>query len=105
MATATRNSPAKHTKPRGHAGGNVPKGNQDFLFGKDNYTWMIAGFILIMIGSFLLAGGKSPDPAQFNRDEIYSFRRVTLAPVLIVLGFAIEAYAIMKKPKEKEEVK
>jgi hypothetical protein len=76
----------------------VPKGNQVFLFDRSNYMWMAAGFALIMIGFFLMTGGKSPDPHKFNYDEIYSFRRVTLAPILIVLGFVIEVYAIMKKP-------
>src|SRR5690606_27622427 len=76
----------------------VPKGNQVFLFDRSNYTWMIAGVILILIGLVLMAGGKSPDPHQFNYDEIYSFRRITLAPVLMMIGFALEVYAIMKKP-------
>ncbi len=76
----------------------APKGNQVFLFDRGNYTWMIAGFVLIIAGFFLMTGGKSPDPTKFNYDEIYSFRRVTLAPVLIMLGFVIEVYAIMKKP-------
>ncbi len=73
--------------------------NQTFLFDKENYMWMIGGVALILIGFMLMAGGKSPDPHQFNYDEIYSFRRITLAPIVILLGFAIEVYAIMKKPK------
>lgn len=77
---------------------NVPKGNQVFLFDKTNYTWMIAGVVLILISLFLMAGGKSEDPHQFNYDEIYSFRRITLAPIIMMIGFAIEVYAIMKKP-------
>ena len=76
----------------------APKGNQVFLFDKNNYTWMIAGVALIIIGLFLMSGGKSPDPHKFNHDEIYSFRRITLAPIVIMLGFAVEIYAIMKKP-------
>lgn len=79
-----------------------PKGGQVFLFDKDNYTWMIVGFLLIIIGFFLMAGGKSPDPTKFNYDEIYSFRRVTLAPILIMLGFVMEVYAIMKKPRQQD---
>lgn len=80
----------------------IPKGNQVFLFDRDNYTWMIAGFVLIIVGFFLMAGGKSPDPTKFNYDEIYSFRRVTLAPLIIMLGFLIEVYAIMKKPRQQD---
>jgi hypothetical protein len=78
----------------------VPKGNQVFLFDKSNYTWMIAGVVLILISLLLMAGGKSEDPHQFNYDEIYSFRRITLAPIIMMIGFAIEVYAIMKKPAE-----
>ncbi len=71
-----------------------------FLFDKENYMWMIGGMLLIFIGFMLMSGGKSPDPHKFNYDEIYSFRRITLAPIIILLGFAVEVYAIMKKPKE-----
>ncbi|MBS1783098.1 MAG: DUF3098 domain-containing protein [Bacteroidetes bacterium] len=79
----------------------APKGNQSFLFDKSNYTLMIAGVVLIFIGLALMPGGKSPDPHKFNYDEIYSFRRITLAPILMMIGFAIEVYAIMKKPVSK----
>lgn len=80
---------------------NEPKGNQVFLFDRSNYTFMIAGVVLILIGFVLMSGGKSPDPHQFNYDEIYSTRRITIAPLLILIGFAIEVYAIMKKPADK----
>jgi hypothetical protein len=73
--------------------------NQDFLFDKENYMWMIGGVVLILIGFFLMAGGKSPNPHEFNYAEIYSFRRITLAPLVLLLGFGIEIYAIMKRPK------
>lgn len=79
---------------------NAPKGNQVFLFDKSNYTLMIAGVAIILLGFVLMSGGKSPDPNKFNYDEIYSFRRITLAPIMILLGFAVEVYAIMKKPAE-----
>ena len=79
---------------------NEPRGNQTFLFDKSNYTWMIGGVVLILIGFMLMSGGKSPDPHQFLYDEIYSFRRITLAPIVILLGFALEVYAIMKKPAD-----
>src|SRR5690242_12332148 len=73
---------------------NVPRGNQVFLFDSNNYKWMAAGVALILIGFFLMAGGKSPDPHKFLYDEIYSFRRITLAPLVILIGSAIEIYAI-----------
>jgi hypothetical protein len=69
------------------------------IFEKENYLWMIIGGALILTGILLMMGGKSPDPKVFNADEVYSFRRITLAPILIVGGLIVEIYAIMKKPK------
>jgi hypothetical protein len=69
------------------------------LFTRDNYTWMLAGIVVMAIGFFLMAGGKSADPQQFNDHEIYSTTRITIAPILIMAGFIIEIFAIMKKPK------
>jgi hypothetical protein len=70
-----------------------------FLFDKTNYYIMFGGLALILLGFALMAGGKSPDPHVFNEKEIYSFRRITLAPILIIAGFVVEAVAIMRKPK------
>ncbi len=70
------------------------------LFSKDNYMWMLAGIAVMALGFFLMAGGKSPDPTKFNDNEIYSTTRITIAPMLIMAGFIIEIFAIMKKPKE-----
>jgi hypothetical protein len=70
------------------------------MFNKENYLWMGIGIAVMAIGFILMAGGKSPDPNQFLRDEVYSFRRITLAPILILIGFVIEIYAIFKKPKD-----
>lgn len=67
------------------------------FFGKSNYTWMLIGAACIVIGMFLMSGGKSPNPDVFNADEVYSFRRITLAPIVIIIGFIIEIYAIFKK--------
>ncbi|WP_205508712.1 DUF3098 domain-containing protein [Longitalea arenae] len=69
------------------------------LFTKDNYKWMIAGIILVALGIILMAGGKSEDPNVFKENEVYSVRRITIAPILILLGLGIEVYAIFKKPK------
>lgn len=77
----------------------APRGNQTFLFDKRNYMWMAIGLGCILLGFFLMAGGKSPDPSKFNYEEIYSFRRITLAPVVMMIGFGIEVYAIMLKRK------
>ncbi len=69
------------------------------LFGKQNYIWMLMGVVMISIGMFLMAGGKSPDPKVFNPKEVYSATRITIAPIIILLGFCMEVYAIFKKPK------
>lgn len=67
-----------------------------FLFGKKNYTIMLIGLAVIGLGFVLMAGGGSDNPEVFNED-IYSFRRIRLAPTLVLIGLAIEIYAIMVK--------
>jgi hypothetical protein len=69
------------------------------LFEKQNLWLMLTGAAVIAIGMLLMAGGKSKDPAVFNYDEVYSFTRITLAPLLIIAGLVIEIYAIFKKTK------
>ncbi len=71
------------------------------LFTSDNIKWMVIGVVVIVLGLLLMSGGKSNDPNVFNPDEVYSWRRVTLAPLLVVGGLVIEIFAIMKKPKPK----
>ncbi len=71
----------------------------DFALGKQNYILLLIGFGIILLGFLLMMGGGSSDPKVFN-EEIFSFRRITLAPIIVLLGFAFEVYAIMKKPKE-----
>lgn len=71
-----------------------------FALGKENYKLMAIGFAIIVIGFILVSGGGSEDPNVFNPD-IFSFRRLTIAPILLLFGFVFEIYAIMKKPKEK----
>ncbi len=66
------------------------------LFGKRNYRFMIIGLFFIAVGFILMSGGGSDDPNIFN-EEIYSFRRIRLAPILVVTGFIIEVYAILTK--------
>lgn len=75
------------------------KAPQLFMFDKVNYYIMFAGLALILIGFMCMSGGKSPDPNVFNKEEIYSFRRITLAPILVIAGFVVEVIAIMRKPK------
>jgi len=71
----------------------------DFAFDRENYRLMLIGLALIAIGFILMIGGGSKDPSQFNPD-IFSFRRITLAPILILAGYVVEIFAIMKKPKD-----
>ncbi len=70
----------------------------DFPFARENYRLLITGIIIIIAGFLLMIGGGSDDPNYFN-PEIFSFRRITLAPLVTVFGFVFIIYAIMKKPK------
>lgn len=70
-----------------------------FLFSPESYKIMLAGLIVIIIGFLLMTGGGSNDPNSFKPEEVYSWRRITLAPIVILLGLGIEVYAIMRKPK------
>jgi len=69
------------------------------LFGRENYMWMLIGAAVLALGFFLMSGGKSADPNVFDENEIYSTVRITIAPLLIIAGFVIEIFAIMRKPK------
>lgn len=69
------------------------------LFGKENYMWMLIGLGVLALGFFLMSGGKSADPKVFNDNEVYSTTRITIAPLLLIVGFVIEIFAIMKKSK------
>ena len=69
------------------------------IFAKDNYLWMLGGIVIMAIGLFLMAGGKSNDPNVFNEKEVYSTTRITVAPILIIIGLVVEIFAIFRKPK------
>jgi len=69
-----------------------------FAFNKTNYTILIAGLLILILGFLLMAGGGSDDPEVFS-DALFGFRRLTLAPILILLGYIIEIFAIMYRPK------
>ncbi len=70
-----------------------------FVFGKENYRILIVGVVLVVLGYVLMIGGGSEDPNQFHADEIFSTRRITVAPIAILLGFMVVLFAIMKKSK------
>jgi uncharacterized membrane protein len=76
-------------------------GKENFALAKENYILLVIGFAIIVLGFILMIGGKSEDPNVFNEEEIFSFRRITLAPIVVLGGFIFEIWAIMKKPKSK----
>lgn len=73
----------------------------EFIFGKKNFQWMLIGLGVIAFGFILMSGGGSDNPNVFN-PEIYSWRRIRLAPAIILIGFGIEIYAILLNPNNKK---
>ncbi len=80
-------------KKRKEASGSV------FIFGKKNYKFMFIGIACIALGFILMSGGGSDDPNVFN-PEIFNFRRIRLAPMLVLIGFGIQIYAILLNPNK-----
>lgn len=76
---------------------------KQFALGPENYKLMLIGFAVIVLGFILMVGGGSDDPVHHFNWDMFSFRRITLAPILVLAGFVFEIYAIMKKPKKKQE--
>jgi FtsH-binding integral membrane protein len=73
------------------------------IFSKENYMWMLIGLVVIALGMVLMSGGASnKNPNNFDADAVYSARRITIAPILILAGLVIEIWAIFKKPKTTE---
>jgi hypothetical protein len=72
-----------------------------FVFEKKNYTFMLIGLAFIALGFTLMAGGGSDDPSVFN-PEIYNWRRIRLAPALVLIGFGFEVYAILLNPRKEK---
>ncbi len=75
---------------------------QEFIFQKRNYIFMFIGIGIIALGYILMSGGGSDDPNVFNED-IYNFRRIRLAPTLVLIGLGIEVYAILLNPHKKKD--
>jgi hypothetical protein len=71
----------------------------EFLFGKINYQLLLVGLAVICIGFLLMAGGGSDDPTVFN-DAIFNFRRIRLAPTVVLIGFGLTVFAVLKNPKK-----
>ncbi len=82
----------RRTSSRAHSSSTEP-----LLWNKQNYIWIAIGALCILVGLLLMMGGSMDSPDVWNADKIYSFRRVTLAPIVILAGLIIEIYAIFKK--------
>ncbi|UGS23442.1 DUF3098 domain-containing protein [Flavobacterium channae] len=72
----------------------------EFLFDKVNYKILLVGLAVIALGFILMSGGGSDNPNVFNED-IFNFRRIRLAPTLVLIGFGITVYSILKNPSKK----
>lgn len=70
------------------------------MFDKDNYTWMLIGVAILILGFVLMAGGGSDDPNVFDASQVYSTRRITIAPIIILIGLVVEIYALFRQPKK-----
>jgi hypothetical protein len=67
------------------------------VLGRKNYNFIILGCLVVLLGFILMSGGGSEDPNVFNEDELFSFRRITLAPFLVISGYGLVLFGIMKK--------
>ena len=75
------------------------EGSKSGFFSKQNYILLIIGVLIVLVGFVLMSGGGSDNPTEFNKD-IFSGRRITLAPIVVLFGYMFVVYAIMKKPKD-----
>lgn len=89
---------AQHTE-KSQKGKSSKEQTKEFAFDRENYKFLLIGLAFISVGFLLMIGGGSDDPNKFN-EAVFSFRRITLAPILILAGYVIEIFAIMKKPKD-----
>lgn len=72
----------------------------DFAFGKENYKLFAIAVVVVTIGYLLMVGGGSDDPTVFNKEELFSMRRITIAPLVVLIGLGLGVYAILKKAKD-----
>lgn len=87
----------KPATPRTSTRTAVVKDARPLTFGRDTYIWMGIGFALVVISLLLMSGGRGEDPAVFDENVIYSFRKITLAPIVMLAGLGTVIYAILKK--------
>ena len=74
------------------------KPETDFLFNRQKYYILIAGLVITALGFILMVGGGSNDPNEFSY-ELFNFRRLTLAPFLVLLGYGVMIYSILSRKK------
>jgi hypothetical protein len=79
------------------------KHREELAFTRTNYRLLLIGIAIVIIGYMLMAGGGSGDPNVFDENEIFSTRRITVAPIVCMIGYLFVVYAIMKKTKDTEE--
>ena len=98
---AAPSKPADDKKGKSSAGksATVAEHKIDFAFGKENYKLLLIGLGFIVLGFILMIGGGSSDPKVFSY-ALFDFQRLTLAPILVLAGYIIEIFAIMKRPKD-----
>ena len=77
---------------------NTPK-QVSFLFHRENYIILFVGIAILIIGYLLMSGGQQ-QPNEYKTEEIYSFRRITLAPIVVIVGYLVVLYSLLKKPKD-----
>ena len=95
-ATPTKASPTTKSKASGLPVDHSP------IFSKSNYLLMGVGAVIIIIGMVIMSGGRSSNPNVFDYNEVYSKTRITVAPILIIIGILVEVYAIFKNPPAAE---
>ena len=78
----------------------IQQPSADLAFGKENYYLMIAAILMVIIGFALMTGGGSPDPNVFKEDEIFSPRRIVVAPIVVIIGYIVGIISIVYKSKE-----
>lgn len=97
-ATRPRASSRASATPPQRVTAKPPRGDgEGLVFGRSTYLWIGIGFAVMVAGMLLMAGGAMPSPDVWDESLIYSFRRITLAPIVILAGLGVITYAIFKK--------
>lgn len=90
-------APAPARRPAEKRDNLFTAGSKELIYGRQNFIWMGVGLALVMAGLAAMSGGAMPDPKVWEPERIYSFRRITLAPILMVAGFIVVIYGIFKR--------